>query len=139
MNHKRRIIHVICFEVGALVLLVAILSPLFELGYAEVGMIGIVLSLITVGLLYVYNILFDQALLKRTGSVVKSMKARVVHALLFEASLIVIFLPLIMWWLDLNLVEALLIEAAGVTFMVVYTFVFHWVVERFIYQVPEKN
>lgn len=139
MNHKRRIIHAICFEIGALALLIAILSPLFNHSIAEIGVMGITLSLITVGLLYFYNLLFDRVLFKNTGSTKKSGKARVIHALLFETTLVLAFLPLIIWWLDISLLEALILEATGVTFMVVYTFVFHWFVERFVYKQTHQN
>ncbi len=134
MYHKRRIIHAISFEVGALFLLVTILSPLFDYSIAKIGLMGLAFSLIAVVSLYFYNLIFDKILLKHTGSMKKTGKTRVAHALLFEAGLVVIFLPLIMWWLNIGIIEALTIEAAGVIFMVVYTFVFHWVVEEFVYK-----
>lgn len=139
MSKKQRIIHAISFEVGALVLLVTTLSPLFGYTMMELGIMGAVFSLLTVTLLYFYNHLFDKTLLRRTGSEVKSGKARVIHALLFEALLFVIFLPLIIWWLDIGVIEALTIEAAAIVFMVVYTYLFHWLVENYIYKRTKQH
>lgn len=136
VNHQRRMIQAIYFELGALVLLVAILFPLFNYNLLELGVMGAVFSLLTMVILYFYNLLFDQVLLHQTGSMRKSTKARVVHALLFEASLLVLFLPLIMWWLDIDVLDALKIEVVAATFMVIYTFVFHWLVERYLFR-PE--
>ncbi len=136
VNHQRRMIQAIYFELGALVLLVAILFPLFNYNLLELGVMGAVFSLLTMVILYFYNLLFDQILLHQTGSMRKSTKARVVHALLFEASLLVLFLPLIMWWLDIDVLDALKIEVVAATFMVIYTFIFHWLVERYLFR-PE--
>ena len=134
MKNKHRIIHAISFEFGALVLFVIVLSPIFDFSVTAMGVMGITLSLLTVTLLYFYNIIFDKALLTRTGSVKKSSKARIMHALLFETSLIIIFLPIIIWWLKVGIIDALLLEVSAITFMVVYTFIFHWVVENYIYK-----
>ena len=56
-----------------------------------------------------------------------------IHAILFEAGLIIVFLPIIIWYLDISVVEALILEAAAISFMLIYTFVFHWVVERYVH------
>jgi uncharacterized membrane protein len=134
VSNKRRIIHAISFELSALFLFVVVFSPLFDHSATELGIIGIAFSLLTVVLLYFYNHLFDKALLKRKGSMEKSSTARIVHALLFEASLLIIFLPAIVWWLGISIIDALILEAAAVTLMVIYTYIFHWVVENYVYK-----
>ena len=139
LNNKARIIHAIFFELGALVLFVIILAPIFDRSASELGAIGIAFSLLTVILLYFYNHLFDTALLKYTGKMKKTSKVRVLHALLFEVSLIIVFLPIIIWWLGISIVEALVLEAAAISFMVIYTYIFHWIVENYIYKTARKS
>lgn len=129
MINKRQLIQAITFEIVALSLFVVIFSPLFDKSIVELGTLGIVLSLLTVVVLYFYNQLFDHLLLKYTGKTEKSKRARVIHALMFESSLIILTLPALAWWLKISLLDALILEAAAVSFMVVYTFIFHWSVD----------
>jgi uncharacterized membrane protein len=128
MLNKPQLIQAISFEVGALSLFVLFFAPFLEHSAAELGTLGLAFSLLTVLLLYFYNQLFDSALLRLTGNVEKTGLARVLHALLFEATLLVFSLPAIAWWLEVSLLDALILEVAAVTFMVVYTYIFHWVV-----------
>jgi uncharacterized membrane protein len=126
MFNKRQIIHAVSFEIGALLLFIIIFAPLLDHSMAELGVLGIVFSLLTVVLLYFYNQIFDSLLLKHTGTTEKTKLDRVIHALMFEASLILFSLPAVAWWLNISLLDALVLEAAAITFMVSYTFIFHW-------------
>ena len=138
MFNKRQIIHAVSCEIGALLLFIIIFAPLLNHSMAELGALGIVFSLLTVILLYFYNQLFDGLLLKHTGTTEKTKLARVIHALMFEASLILFSLPAIAWWLDISLLGALVLEAAAITFMVIYTFIFHWIVDHLAYRKREN-
>lgn len=75
-NRLDRIRHAILFELIGLVLVVAVLSQFgFEMGH--VGVMGVVFSVVATGWNYVYNILFDNYMMKRTGSTVKTTMNRV--------------------------------------------------------------
>lgn len=132
MFNKLQIIQAVSFEIGALFLFIIIFSPLLDHSLAELGVLGIAFSLLTVVLLYFYNQIFDSLLLKHTGTTDKTKRDRVIHALVFEASLILFSLPAVAWWLDISLLDALVLEAVAITFMVCYTFIFHWVADYLI-------
>ncbi len=136
MTKKQRLMQAVTFEITALTLFILVFAPLFNKSITDMGSLGIFLSLLTVAILYFYNPLFDKALLKYTGSVDKNINARLVHALLFELSLVLLALPLLAWWLNMSFLNALILEVAAVTFMTVYTFVFHWLVDLIILKKP---
>ena len=51
---------------------------------------------------------------------------RLVHAVGFEAGLVITSLPLVMWWLGLTLLEAFLMDVIVTSFIVIYTLAFTW-------------
>ncbi|MDO8889949.1 MAG: PACE efflux transporter, partial [Hydrogenophaga sp.] len=56
----------------------------------------------------------------------RSVKRRVAHAVIFEAGLVLMLVPLIAWWLGIGLWQALVMDLALVVFFLVYTFAFNW-------------
>ena len=60
----------------------------------------------------------------------RSLARRIAHAIGFEGGLAAILVPLIAWWLDIGLWEALLLDAALLLFFLGYTFVFNWGFDR---------
>lgn len=75
---------------------------------------------------YAFNLGFDLALKHFTGSTRKSLGIRFLHAISFELGLMLIFLPVIAWWMGIGLLEALIVDVAFVVFYLVYAFVFTW-------------
>ena len=57
-------------------------------------------------------------------------------ALLFEGGLVVMLVPLIAWWLDISLWEALVADIALVVFYVVFAFVYNLAYDH-IFPIPE--
>lgn len=130
MFNKRQIIHSVAFEIGALLLFIITFAPFLDHSTVELGALGALFSVLTVLLLYFYNQIFDSLLLKHTGSIKKL--ARVIYAIVFEASLVFLSLPTIAWWLNINSLDAFVLEAATITLMVIYTFIFHWVADHIL-------
>ena len=75
---------------------------------------------------YLFNLGFDHLLNWRRGDVRKTLPLRVVHAVLFEATLLVLLLPLFAWWLGVSLAAALVMEISFAAFYMFYAFVFPW-------------
>ena len=65
----------------------------------DVGLLGIFSSILTVTLLYFYNICFDQILLQQNGSTHKSETVRIIHTLAFKCILTIMSVLLVPWWL----------------------------------------
>lgn len=131
-----RIRHAISFEVIGLLLITPLGAWVFGLPMAEMGVVGVGGATIATAWNYVYNIGFDLALRRLTGRTVKSLGARVVHALLFEAGLLTVLMPFIAWYLDVGLLEAFLMDVSLALFYVVYAFLFNWAYDR-LFPLPE--
>ena len=106
-----RLRYVILFEV----FLIAILAPLgalvLERSLLDFGALGLVLSLKAMVVNLVYNCLFDR-LDARAGRIPseRSWAGRAIHALGLEFGLVLTSLPIVMWWLDFSLWQALLMD-----------------------------
>ena len=125
MTHKSRIIHTLLFEAVALVLLVILGLAVSESSVESMTGLAIVLSLLAMSWNYFYNILFDR--LYGENRIERSLWLRIGHGLGFEGGLVVVSLPLMMWWLDVNFWTALLLDIGAVIFFVIYAIVFNWI------------
>ncbi|MBU2961190.1 PACE efflux transporter [Citreicella sp. C3M06] len=123
---SERLFHAITFEIFGILLVVPLGALAFGLHLTTVGLLSITLASIATLWNYAYNIVFDRALLRWRGDLRKTPALRVLHAVLFEAGLLMVSLPLIALSLGVGLIEALLMEAGLALFYLVYAFVFNW-------------
>lgn len=121
-----RIRQAISFELIGIVLSTVFGTLLFNLPVEHVGTLAIIGATMAMAWNYVYNLLFDHALLRFRGTTHKTLGLRILHALGFELALMLAFLPVIAWWLGIPLMEALAMDIAFVLFYLVYAFVFTW-------------
>lgn len=127
---RDRIRHALLFEAIGLALIIPLGTVLFGLHASQMGVIGIGSAMVATGWNYVYNLGFDHAMQRFAGHTRKSLVLRVVHAVLFEAGLLVILLPPIAWYLSIGLVEAFVMDIAIALFYVAYAFVFNLAYDR---------
>ncbi|WP_153448337.1 PACE efflux transporter [Vibrio algicola] len=120
-----RIRHTVGFEVLGLIILIFGISKIFNMDMGEIGVLAIVFSVIATVWNYFYNILFDKAMLKRTGQLHKTTLIRILHAVLFEFGLLFITLPIMAWWLHISLIDALILDFGMVIFYLIYAFVYN--------------
>lgn len=83
-----------------------------------------------------YNLGFDHAMQRFAGRTQKTLALRIVHAMLFEAGLVAVLMPLIAWYLNIGLVRAFLMDVSFSIFYLVYAFVFNWIYDR-LFPLPE--
>lgn len=133
-----RIHHTLGFKVIGLLIFIPLASWLFGYNIQPMATIVIVGSFIATMLNFSYNLLFDHALLKLSGEVHKTVPLRVLHALLFEGCLLLLFLPMIAWYLGVTLGEALMIDVTMATFYLVHTFVYNWIYDK-VYPIPKAG
>lgn len=124
-----RIRQAVSFEVIGLIIVISFGVLVLDFSPADIGLLGAIGTTIATVWNYIYNLLFDHALLKRRGSPKKSVKLRIVHAFGFELGLLIVFLPIVAAVLKVNLLEALVIDLGFMAFYLVYTFVFTWAYE----------
>lgn len=131
-----RLRHAILFEIIALLIIAPVGAWVFDLPIYEVGIVGAVSAAIAALWNMVYNHLFDHALLRRTGSTQKSQRVRAMHAVLFEAGLLLVLIPFIKFYLDVSWLEAAAMDVATAGFYVVYAYAFNWAYDR-AFPLPE--
>lgn len=131
-----RIRHTLLFEVIAIAMVMLLGNRLFGMPAMNMGAVGVASSLVAVTWNYLYNLGFDHALKRLTGSVRKSWTMRAVHAVLFEFSLTVLLLPVIAAILGISLFDALVIDLSLTVFFLAYTFLFNLAYDR-VFPIPE--
>lgn len=123
---KDRIRQAVSFEVIGLFLIIPLASWAFDLPVSDTGVLGLIGASLATGWNYAFNLLFDHGLKRWRGTTRKTFRMRLVHAISFEAGLMLAFLPIVAWWLEVGLAEALVMDLSFVLFYLVYAFVFTW-------------
>lgn len=131
-----RIRHAISFELIGLALIVPIGSWAFSMPASDIGIVGIVSATLATAWNYVYNLGFDHLLCRSTGTTLKTVPMRIIHAILFEAGLLMILMPFIAWYLGISLWQAFVMDVAFALFYLVYAFFFNWAYDR-LFPLPE--
>lgn len=126
-----RLRHTLLFEIIGLAIVVPLSSWLSGHDAARLGMLTVGISLIAMSWNAVFNALFDRVEIA-CGSHLsqRSWKIRIVHALLYEAGLTLITLPIIAAWLNLALWPAFVMDIGFVLFYLVYALLFNWTYDR---------
>ena len=123
---RDRIRHALLFEVIALLIITPLGAVLFGFELHEFGAVALICALVAMIWNYLFNLGFDHASVALRGTVTKTLGIRVLHAVMFEAGLLVALVPFIVWFLGVSLVEALVMDIAISGFFLVYAFVFNW-------------
>jgi uncharacterized membrane protein len=129
MNTIERVCQAIIFEVIALAIVIP--TTVFIAGYEtdKMAIAGIALSLFAMLWNYVYNIVFDK--IAGYDRVKRGLAIRIIHAIAFELGMIVITLPALAWYLNITWLEATMLEAGFLVFILIYTFIFNWLYDRY--------
>jgi uncharacterized membrane protein len=130
MQTKERIFHAVSFEILAAAIIVPVSAMLMEKSTTDMLVVSIGISLCAVTWNYIYNIWFDKLL--GCDRVTRNLSTRIIHAMCFEGGLLVVTLPMVSWYLSLNLIDTLMLEGGVLVFFFVYTGVFNWAYD--IYQ-----
>ena len=132
-----RLRYTVVFEMTLLVLLVPAGAAFFDKGWADIGVLGLILSTKAMLVNLIYNWVFDHvdARANRISSD-RSTIGRIVHAVGFELSLVITSLPIYVWWLNLTVLEALMTDLVVTSFVVVYTYLFTLGYDRLFPVVP---
>ena len=121
-----RIRQALSFEFIGIVIVTPLFAWVFDHPIGDMGALVVLGATAATMWNYIFNLVFDHVLNWRRGDVRKTMPLRIFHAVLFEATLLVLLLPLFAWWLDVSLIAALLMEISFAAFYMGYAFVFTW-------------
>lgn len=131
-----RIRHAISFEILALLLVTPLGAWVFSLPITDIGVVSVASATIAMLWNYVYNLGFDHAMQRLAGSTYKTVPVRVLHAVLFEAGILIVLAPFIAWYLGVGLWHAIVMDVSFSLFYLVYAFVFNWSYDR-LFPIPE--
>jgi uncharacterized membrane protein len=122
----RRVVYISLYEVLAIALAGLGLMLMSGESLVASGALATATSAVAVVWNLVFNSLFERWEARQPVKG-RSVKRRVAHAVIFEAGLVLMLVPLIAWWLGIGLWQALVMDMALVVFFLVYTFIFNWV------------
>lgn len=122
---KDRLRYSITFEISLMAFLIPAGAAFFDKSLADMGILGLALSLKAMLVSLLYNWAFDH-LDARNGRVSSDRTSfgRVLHAVGFELSLLVTSLPIYTWWLGLSILEAVATDLVVTSFVIAYTYLF---------------
>src|SRR5688572_30775820 len=123
---KRRIVYVGLYEVLVIGLSTLLLKWMSDAGASDALGIAIAASAIAIVWNLVFNYGFERWEAKRQLQT-RDLLNRSLHALGFEGGLLVLSVPLLMWWLDISLLQAVVMDFGLLVFFLFYTFIFNWV------------
>lgn len=136
---KERLIFSCVFEVIFMTFYIIVMTIVLHKSILHIGLLAIVLSLKAMSFNLIYNWFFDK-MDARVGKIPteRSVHGRILHAIGFEIGLVVTSLPIVVWWLDISILQALIMDTVVTLFVVVYTFVFTWGYDR-LYPVAQSS
>lgn len=124
-SRKDRLRYTTTFEALLMAILIPVGSLFFDKAMTDIGLLGVVLSTKAMLLNLIYNWAFDR-IDARAGRIAseRSHIGRILHAIGFEFSLTATSLPILVWWLEIGLLEAFATDVVVTSFVVAYTYVF---------------
>ena len=132
----RKIVYAVTFEAGGILLGGMILHLASEAPIDRSLALSTMGATIALGWSYAFNTLFEAWEARQTVKG-RSFARRTVHAVLFEAGLTLILVPLTAWWLDCSWLAALIYESSLIAFFLVYAWAFTWAFDA-IFGLPDS-
>ena len=121
---KERIFHALCYEVIGIIIFTPIVAYLMGLDLLHTGVLTAGISAIAMLWNMLFNAMFDRWAARKNWT--RTVKIRVLHALLFEGGLIVAIVPLAAWWLEISLWQAFWLDIGFLLAFLPYTYIYNW-------------
>jgi len=132
---KRKIVYVTLFEGLAIVCATFGLATLSGNNFGHSGVLAAATSVVAVAWNFLFNLVFE-AWEARQSVRGRGLARRIAYTVGFEAGLIALLVPLIAWWFDISLMQALVLDLGLVVFFLCYTFTFSWAFDR-VFGLPD--
>ena len=114
------------------VAMVAVYIGFHLLGTLEFGAWG-VLAVAASAIAVVWNMVFNTLFERwesRQAQRGRTLRRRLAHAVGFEGRLVLALVPMMAWWFNVTLWQALVMDLGLIVFFLCYTFAFNWVFDR---------
>ncbi|WP_054008659.1 PACE efflux transporter [Cypionkella psychrotolerans] len=132
----RKILYAVSFETLGVAVATLGLLAMSEANATQSLILSAITATIAMGWSMGFNALFEAWEARQTTKG-RSLARRSVHALLFEGGLVILVLPLMAWWLQVDLWTALQYEAGLILLFIIYTYVFTYSFDR-IFGLPQS-
>ena len=126
---KRRVVYVTLYEIIAMAAATLGLAMVSGQGMAHSGVVAVAASVIAVLWNLAFNWMFERWESRQVQRG-RTVARRIAHALGFEGGLVLALVPLMAWWFDISLWQALVMDFGLIVFFLCYTFVFNWVFDQ---------
>jgi uncharacterized membrane protein len=126
---QRRVLQALIYEGIAVAVVAPTLTWVFDSPPLAALALTLVTSAVALAWNYVYNALFERWEARQAVRG-RSAARRLAHSAGFELGLVVLLVPLIAWWLDVTLWQALLADLGLMAFFFFYTMAFTWAFDR---------
>lgn len=137
---RDRIRQITLFEVGGLLLITPPFAWASEVPLIDSAALLAVIAFIAALWNAAYNTSFDWIEGRVTGRTAdrRPVSLRVLHAIGFEAGILITSLPLIVWWTELDWMEALIADIGLAIAYTAYAFVFNLAYDRY-FPIPPRT
>ncbi len=121
---KERIFHSILFEVLANIIITVGLSLVLSVPVTK----SAVLAALSAATAMLWNGLFNRVFdrVQQRKGFKRTLNVRIIHAVLFEAGLISVLMPVASWWFSISLMKAFFLQIGLVAFFLPYTITFNY-------------
>lgn len=126
---RRKIVYAVSFEALGTVVVSTYLWLVSDASPASSFALSVITATVALCWSFAFNTVFE-AWEARQAVKGRSLARRAVHAILFEGGLVLILLPVMAWWLQVSLWQALAYEAGLIVLFILYTYLFTWGFDR---------
>jgi uncharacterized membrane protein len=131
MSFTARLIHMLGFEIFGILIFTPFAMLVLNESIFHIGVIAILISLMAMAWNFIYNYIFDLVESSLDGHrSTRKISMRLLHALLFEVGLLIVTVPFVAYWLEMNLVAALLVDIGFVVFYLVYALFYNYIFDK---------
>ncbi len=135
-TRTRRIVQAVLYELIAVAAVGPALALLFKEPMASTVGLAVLMSTVALAWNYIFNTWFERWE-GRQEVKGRSFRRRLVHGIGFEGGLVVMLVPVMAWWLNTSLVNALVADLGVLAFFFVYAVAFTWAFDR-VFGLPES-
>ena len=132
---RDRIRHTILFELIALAIVSFGAAWITGHPVHSMGALSLMFSLIAMAWNFAFNWMFDLWDLKYRNMAPRGPGLRAVHAILFEAVMLIVGIFVTAWWLVIGYWEALILDLGFSAFFLIYAYVYNWTYDL-VFPVP---
>lgn len=123
MSKTERMFHAILFEILAILISIFAVKLISTHSTKQTTVVIVAISVIAIFWNMIFNWVFDCFFTEPRET--RTVKLRIFHAILFEGGLLIFTIPLIVYFLKINWLDAFIMDIGLTLLILVYTFFFN--------------